>query len=483
MLDLQASPILTTNIMQYKTAYIWGLLSRFAPQAIYLGTTMMLSRYLTPDDFGQIGVLSIIFVVANVLLDAGLGGSLVKEKEISDVDCSSIFIFNMFVSLSIYAVLFISSGALERFFGIEGLSSVICTISLVFPFSALGIVPKALLNRNLQFRLTFYNSLVGVIVGSSSSILVAKYGGGVYALVVYQVVTVAITGIANYISSRYKFVFKFSINSLVRLLPFGVYTTIISIADTIYENLITSITGKYMSVQQAGYLYQAKRIEETMTLSLTTTINTVSFPILTRLKDDHLKFVNEADTTFKTITCLVFPLLSCVASFAELIITLLFGNQWLESVPYLEALAFAGSFIVAESLIRNFVKSLCNVKQLLYVTLAKRTICVFILFVALIIEPRMIIYAYIFTSFIGYVANLLLYNYLIRANVLYSVCKFLLYILPSIAFYIIMKLLVIKTFSLVVQILIAVLLLLLIYFVILRLYGMSVDGLIKSCKK
>lgn len=469
--------------MQNKTAYIWGLLSRFAPQAIYLGTTMMLARFLTPDDFGQIGVLSVIFVVANVLLDAGLGGSLVKEKEITDVDCSSIFIFNIFVSLFIYALLFFSSNTLEKFFGIEGLSAVICTISLVFPFSALGIVPKALLNRKLQFRLAFYNSLIGVIVGSAISILVAIYGGGVYALVAYQVITVAVTGIANYISSRYKFVVKFSMNSLARMLPFGIYTTIISVVDTVYENIMTSLVGKYMNVQQAGYLYQAKRIEETMTLSLTTTINTVSFPILTRLKEDKSKFINEADATFKTITCLIFPLLFCVASFAKPIILLLFGNQWIESAPYLEALIFAGIFIIAESLIRNFIKSLCNVWQLLYVTLAKRIICVLILFGALLISPKNIIYAYIFTSFIGYIANLFLYNHLIGANVYYSICKFILYTLPSVVMYIIMKYLIAASIPLVVQILFAVMLLLFVYLVILRFYGMSINSLIKKCIK
>ena len=50
---------------------------------------MVLARFLSPDDFGQIGVLSIIFVVANVLLDAGLGGSLIKEERITDIDCSA----------------------------------------------------------------------------------------------------------------------------------------------------------------------------------------------------------------------------------------------------------------------------------------------------------------------------------------------------------------------------------------------------------
>lgn len=362
--------------MQNKTAYIWGLLSKFAPQGIYLVTTMILARFLSPDDFGAIGVLSIIFVVANVLLDAGLGGSLIKEKNVTNIDCSSISIFNLFVSLLIYIVLFLFSNTLERYFGIEDLSTVICSISLVFPFSALGIVPKALLNRNLRFQTAFINSLLGVVAGSISSIIIALIGGGIYALVAYQVITVAITSIANWISSRYRFSFSFSLESLKRLLPFGIFTTIISVIDTIYENLITTLTGKYLNVQQAGYLYQAKRIEETMTNSLATTINVVAFPILTRLKDDRERFIREADSTFKTIICLTLPLLILASSFAKEIILLLFGYQWINSAHYFELLIFAGVFIIMESLIRNYIKSLCKVKKLLYVTLCKRILVV-----------------------------------------------------------------------------------------------------------
>ena len=57
------------------------MVGKFLPQSIYLVTTMVLARYLTPNDFGKIGVLAIIFTVAETLIDSGLGGSLVKEKE------------------------------------------------------------------------------------------------------------------------------------------------------------------------------------------------------------------------------------------------------------------------------------------------------------------------------------------------------------------------------------------------------------------
>ena len=101
--------------MKSSKAYFWGILSRFAPQGVYLITTMILARYLTPDDFGMIGVLSVIFLVANILLDSGLGGSLIQEKEIKDIDCSTICIFNISIASIIYVILYLFSSRLESF--------------------------------------------------------------------------------------------------------------------------------------------------------------------------------------------------------------------------------------------------------------------------------------------------------------------------------------------------------------------------------
>ena len=219
--------------MQHKSAYIWGLIGKFGPQCLHLLTTMILARFLTPEDFGMIGVLSIIFVVANTLLDSGLGGSLVKEKEISPIDCSSIGVFNLAVSLTIYIILFLFANSIEQYFNIDGLSIVVRTISLVFPISAFGIVPKAMLNRKLAFRQSCYNSLVGVVFASLISIIAAYCGVGVMALVLYQIVVTGVTVICNYASSSYHFHISFSWVSLKRLLPFGVTTTIITVINTV----------------------------------------------------------------------------------------------------------------------------------------------------------------------------------------------------------------------------------------------------------
>lgn len=465
--------------MQYKSAYIWGLFSKFIPQGIYLLTTIVLARYLTPEDFGMIGVLSIIFTVATVLMDSGLGGSLIKEREISALDCSSISCFNVFVSILIYSILFLSADFIEGIYEIDGLSRVIKALGLVFPITSVGLVPKSLLQRRIEFKTIFWNYLLGVFIGSIVSIIVAIKGGGVYALVAYQLITNAVNVTANIICSKYNFSLKLSFSSLKRLLPFGIFTSIISIIDTIYENLMTALVGKFLNVRQAGYLYQGKRIENTLSTSLAGAIGVVTFPILTKHKDDLSVFNREALSTLKNITALSFPILITVAVFSKEIIVFLFGEKWIASGFYLEMLTFAGLFLIIETLIRNFIKALCQVKKLMYATIIKRLLGIAILILSMIIKPDFIVFGYIISSFIGYVINSILFIKLSRIKVFSLITATLSSFVFCIAYYILFKALTFFGFKLLFKVLISVAILALYYFIALPLTGINILSIIK----
>lgn len=395
--------------MNNSNAYCWGLLARFAPQAIFLLTTMILARLVTPEAFGTIGVLAVIFSVANILLDSGLGGSLIKEKEISDIDCSTISIFNIIVSLLIYIILFYVADYLQSYFNIEGLSSVIRTISWVFPISAFGIVPLSLLKRRLLFNKIFICSISGVIVASFSAVIVALCDGDVYALVTYQIVVNAVNVILYFYFSDYKLSFKFSYVSLRRLIPFGFFTSVVTIVDTVYENIMTVLTGKYLDIKTAGYLYQAKRLEESTSTSMSVAVGVVAFPILTRIKEDLEAFRVECKKTYDTITLLLFPILTLVSVFSKDIINILFGKQWIPSAAYLKILMICGLFIMTEQLMLSFIKALGKVKNLMYLTLVKRTIGLTLLICCLLLDPTMLIYGYLSATIIGCCFNIYLF--------------------------------------------------------------------------
>lgn len=460
--------------MNHKNEYIWALIGRFLPLVIYLATTMALARYLSPDDFGKVGALSVFFMVANTLMDAGLGGSLVKEPNLTKKDCSTIFIFNVVVSIILYALIFIFSIDIETYFSSPGLSSVVRGLCLIFVINSFGLVPRSLLTRDLKFRQMSIINITSVFIAAVVSIILAIIKFGVYALVAYQVVGAAIMVLLSIKISRFSFSFQFSKNSLFRLLPFGIYTTLTSTIDTIYENLITFLFGKYLNMQQAGYLYQAKRLEEVPSQSVAQTISSVAFPVLTKIRTNAKDFSRECMLTFQNVLLFVLPLLLTLSIFSELTMITVFGVQWLPAAPYLSLLIYAAIFHMAETLNRTFIKSTTKVELLFKYTMIKRLLGIGVIFVCLLIEPKTVLYGYIISTFIGYVLNVYLLAHVSEMTIGLQCRSFASVLLPNIIYFCSMLLVISLTEYIFFHIFVSLVLLLIYYLGILRLYNINV---------
>lgn len=398
-------------------AYIWNFIGKFGSQLLWLATTMVLARFLEPDEFGIIGVLSLIFMVANTLTESGLGGALVIEKEIKDDDCATIFSFNVIISISIYLIIFFSADAIETFYNVENLAKITRTLGLVFIINAWGIVPRTILCHQLKFKEMCILTLSNVIFSSVISVILAWQNFGVYALVAYQIIYAIINAIGFIILSKYKFPIMFRLSNFKRLFNFGFFTTITGVVDTLYENMMAAIFGKFFSVAQAGYLSQAKKIEEATSLSLLATVNNTSFPLLSKLKDDIQAFRAEADNIRNTIPLLIFPILVTISVFSKEVTILLYGEKWLEASGYLAILVFAGIFMIIDAITRNFIKSLGYVNLLFKATLIKRIAGCLIIAIAGVVSLEFILYGYVLSAMIGIIFNCVVYSKIINQSI------------------------------------------------------------------
>lgn len=463
--------------MQHKMAYIWGLTGNYVPSFIHLLANIVLANFLTPDDFGTIGVVTIIFSVANVLINSGLGGSLIKEREISKLDCSTIAAFNSIVGLLFFFTVFFTAELWESYFGIENLKTIIQILSFTFLIGPLGMVPKALMNRDLKFGAITIVAVISVLGASIVAIIMAVLGCGVWSLVVFQLVNSIVMVLACCFYCRYIVSFKFSWNSFKRLFSFGFFTTLTSVIDTFYENLITTLTGKYLNVTHAGCLSQAKKLEEALTISMASAIGNVSFPIITKLKDDIHEFKKECFSVYKVIPLISYPLLLMIAAFSTEIVELIFGKQWRLAGPYLTALIFAGLLIILETLIRSFIKSFCEVKKLAVATLIKRSLGILVLVVAIIIKPESIAYAYILSSLVGLIVNAWLFHRLLSVSLWELTWRTLYVIVPSLVVYLVVTLFV-KTITanLPIQIGLCIFAVGVYYLIVLPLFNVSLIG-------
>ena len=131
---------------------LWSFMQKFGTMAIAFVANIVLARLLTPDDYGCIGMLLIFIAVANTFIDGGFGSALIQKKEPTQEDYSTIFYWNLFLSIVLYGILFFTAPFIADFYEISLLTPVLRVQGGVLILNALSIIQCNQLRKQLRFR-------------------------------------------------------------------------------------------------------------------------------------------------------------------------------------------------------------------------------------------------------------------------------------------------------------------------------------------
>lgn len=73
------------------TGLFWSFTDQFASQGIQFLVLLILARFVSPEGFGLIGMVSIFIAISNTLIDCGLTQALIRERKVSQEEYSTIF--------------------------------------------------------------------------------------------------------------------------------------------------------------------------------------------------------------------------------------------------------------------------------------------------------------------------------------------------------------------------------------------------------
>ena len=93
----------------------WSAFDIIGTKVVSVFVQLILSRILVPEDFGLIAMISILIGFSELLIDGGLGQSLIRAKEVTKIDYSTVFIFNIFVGIFFYLIIFFLLNLLLNF--------------------------------------------------------------------------------------------------------------------------------------------------------------------------------------------------------------------------------------------------------------------------------------------------------------------------------------------------------------------------------
>lgn len=74
-------------------------------------------------DYGVIGLLTVFVAIANILLDSGFSQALIQKKDVGELEFSTVFFLNLMVGILLYAILYVCSPYIARFYNIPDLQT------------------------------------------------------------------------------------------------------------------------------------------------------------------------------------------------------------------------------------------------------------------------------------------------------------------------------------------------------------------------
>lgn len=355
----------------------WNSIGTIGAGIINLMITMILARMISPAEFGLLELLAIFVTISDTVVDSGFSQALIRDNDANDVDKSSVFYVNLFISIAIYAILFFCAPIIANFYDEDALIPLSRFVFLVVIFHSLAIVQNAIFNKNLDFRRPAFSALMAMFIAGVIAILMAFNDYGVWALAVNMVLFAFLKMLFLWIQSKWKPQLVISIISIKKYIKFGGYLLLQGLFDKVVTNLESLLIGKYYTKADLGYFSQARKFDSYITQTSTGVIQRVTYPALSKIRSNP----NNLKEGYRRVLCMtmfgMLPILAFVYVTAPNLLLILYGKQWIGSAPYLRLWVIAGLLVSIYSIFINIFLVKGKSKLLLIISFFRQVLRIF----------------------------------------------------------------------------------------------------------
>ncbi|MBR5192030.1 MAG: lipopolysaccharide biosynthesis protein [Clostridia bacterium] len=397
---------------------LWAFFERFGSQIVSFIVSIVLARFILPDDYGVIAIVTLFIGIANVFVTGGFSNALIQKKEVDHVDFSSVLYFGMGFSICLYLLLFFVAPYISLYFRIEELTTLLRIMGIQLIISSFNSVQRAYVSRNLMFRRFFFSTLGGISVSGAVGIVMAFLGYGVWSLMVQYILNTLIDTIVLFFTIKWRPTLAFSFKRLKILLSYGWKLLFATLLTTIYSDLYTWIIARKYNSADLAYYKKGKSFPQLLAGQVGASLDSVLFSSMSRESDNKAKLKYRLRQSIRFGSFIILPLIVGLAIVAKPFINFILTDVWADAVIYLQIACI--SFLVSPigSMHIQVVKALGKSGIYLILDILKKLVGVIVLIVFINKGVIAIALAEAFANFVGLFINIIPNIIILRYNLL-----------------------------------------------------------------
>jgi O-antigen/teichoic acid export membrane protein len=320
----------------------FSAIERYGSLLLLFLSTAVLSRLLTPQEFGIFAVVNALTtVIAASFQEFGGANYLVQKTDLSEDNVRTAFTVTACISALAAAVLYLFSGKLALLFSQQGLGIGITVSVLNFLLTPFSTTIVALLRRNMDFGALAFCALLGNVAGVAVSIVLALLHYSFLAPIWGAIAGAAVQTLCLVFRQNDLRIFRPSLSGFQDVVGFGLYSGGIVVINIFYNFAPQLFLARILDFTAVGLYSRAVNITQVFDKFVIQALTPVIMPaIFSQIKAgaNLKKLYLDAIAMLSVIH---WPSLIFVAVMARPIILIWLGPSWLDVVPLIRILCVA----------------------------------------------------------------------------------------------------------------------------------------------
>lgn len=340
-----------------RSAAKWSVTLSVLRQILTVGTTMVVSRFVSPEDFG-IASMVLSFVAFLVLFDTGLTWATVQSPSLNKVKVDGLFVIGVCIGSLLWLCSALAGPVLANFYAQPELGVVVAVMGGAVFLNSLTTQPAALMKRQLRQRATSIIDTAALLASSGVAVVLALADRGYWAVIGQAITLQAFRSALLFVYSGYRPAWPASFQIAWPELKVGAGLALSNYICYFQLYLGGILVGRFFGVAPLGNYQKAYSVKSMPTAYGAMVVTDVMVSSLAALSSDKKRM---GDAYLKALRLLAFigcPSGAALYPLSSEVIRLLYGEQWAGAVPMLEWFALAATVLpISTSTIWLFLAS------------------------------------------------------------------------------------------------------------------------------
>jgi len=321
---------------------MWSLLQTFGSRAISTVLFICLARLLAPTAFGLVALASVFVSLMQVFVDQGFGQAIVQRHQLDPEHLDSALWSSLAIGLVLTGLTLVAARPVADILHEHALAPVLAALSPALVISSVSSTPEAILQRDLAFGRLAARQLLATTGGAVIGIGCAIAGLGVWSLVAQTLGQALVAAAVLWVAVPWRPRLVFSWPHFLDLFRFGSSAVGVNLLNFVNRRTDDLLIGVVLGPRLLGLYSVAYRLLLLITDVMTKTIDTVAFPVFSRVQKDKQRLKRGYLAASSLSTAVAAPVFGGIIALAPIIIAALFGSKWSAAAPVMQILACMG---------------------------------------------------------------------------------------------------------------------------------------------